>query len=445
MAAIGFTPIQLFRTTTASATPSAPTLADGELAINLTDEKLYFKNAAGVVKLLAANVTPVANGGTGVTTSTGTGSVVLNTSPTLVTPTLGVASATSLNVSGTITGTAITQSAIDTTSGRLTRVGDFGLGSTSQTLGVKYSGISCPIAPDTGGYLLLGLVADSTFRIFGKFTGSRDPSFNTGERFAELTVLSSNRNDGSQRTTNFNLTQQGFGSQITVVECTYQGQRYLAVEALGTFNSWRTRLGFSGYYSKFNDLQWVEPADVSSVTAPNTFGPVRNEINGHQIFNAGDEDLINSTSNQLFGTNGSERMRIDSNGKLLSPGGSAFFGTVATGSTNGAIMERGSNANGEFIRFADGTQICRGDVSLTFPANSEEADDETVTFPASFSATPDIQIAFARNGYFSTSGKLLPFWGNRSTTSFVLRSWNLDPSSSSQSRFHGWVAIGRWY
>ena len=39
----------------------------------------------------------VARGGTGVTTSTGSGSVVLNTSPTLVTPSLGVATATSLN------------------------------------------------------------------------------------------------------------------------------------------------------------------------------------------------------------------------------------------------------------------------------------------------------------------------------------------------------------
>ncbi len=39
---------------------------------------------------------PVANGGTGVTTSTGTGSVVLSTSPSLTTPSLGVASATSI-------------------------------------------------------------------------------------------------------------------------------------------------------------------------------------------------------------------------------------------------------------------------------------------------------------------------------------------------------------
>jgi hypothetical protein len=69
MAQTGFTPIQLFRTSTAAAAPTAGNLADGELAINLTDEKLYFKNAAGTVKLLAANITAVANGGTGATTA----------------------------------------------------------------------------------------------------------------------------------------------------------------------------------------------------------------------------------------------------------------------------------------------------------------------------------------------------------------------------------------
>lgn len=54
MAATGFTPIQLYRTSTASAAPSAGNLADGELAINTLDEKLYFKNYAGTVKLLAS-------------------------------------------------------------------------------------------------------------------------------------------------------------------------------------------------------------------------------------------------------------------------------------------------------------------------------------------------------------------------------------------------------
>jgi hypothetical protein len=76
MSATNFTPIQLYRTSTAAAAPTAGNLAAGELAINLTDEKLFFKNAGGTVKLLAANLTPVANGGTGTATAFTAGSVV---------------------------------------------------------------------------------------------------------------------------------------------------------------------------------------------------------------------------------------------------------------------------------------------------------------------------------------------------------------------------------
>ena len=154
MAATGYTPIQLYRTATASAAPLAANLTDGEMAINYNtaDMALYAKNSGGVVKLLMNNpaglkyptadgtanqvvktdgagnlsfaslsglvvstfsagstgLTPatattgavtlagtlnVANGGTGVTTSTGSGNVVLSTSPTLVTPALGTPSA----------------------------------------------------------------------------------------------------------------------------------------------------------------------------------------------------------------------------------------------------------------------------------------------------------------------------------------------------------------
>ena len=52
---------------------------------------------------------PVANGGTGVTTSTGTGAVVLSNSPTLVTPALGTpASATLTNATGLPLTTGVT-------------------------------------------------------------------------------------------------------------------------------------------------------------------------------------------------------------------------------------------------------------------------------------------------------------------------------------------------
>ena len=50
---------------------------------------------------LSGTALPVLNGGTGVTTSTGSGNTVLSTSPTLVTPILGSASATALTFSST--------------------------------------------------------------------------------------------------------------------------------------------------------------------------------------------------------------------------------------------------------------------------------------------------------------------------------------------------------
>ena len=60
------------------------------------------------VSLSTADITgtlPVANGGTGVTASTGTGSVVLSNSPTLVTPALGTPSAlVGTNITGTASG-----------------------------------------------------------------------------------------------------------------------------------------------------------------------------------------------------------------------------------------------------------------------------------------------------------------------------------------------------
>ena len=67
---------------------------------------------------------PVVNGGTGVTTSTGTGSTVLSNSPTLVTPALGTPSALiATNVSGTANnlnaGIGVNQTWTDVTSSRV--------------------------------------------------------------------------------------------------------------------------------------------------------------------------------------------------------------------------------------------------------------------------------------------------------------------------------------
>ena len=79
MAAIGFTPIQLYYSSTATNVPTSGNLNDGELGLNIADMKLYTKNSSGVVTLLASNASSsgtvssvaVSGGTTGLTTSGG--------------------------------------------------------------------------------------------------------------------------------------------------------------------------------------------------------------------------------------------------------------------------------------------------------------------------------------------------------------------------------------
>lgn len=106
MPATNFTPIQLYRTSTATAQPAAANLQAGELAINFGDGRLFYKDNAGTpaVQIIGtrfgANKTTgetIAAGLSACTGITGTGVLVFATSPTLVTPTLGVATATSIN------------------------------------------------------------------------------------------------------------------------------------------------------------------------------------------------------------------------------------------------------------------------------------------------------------------------------------------------------------
>lgn len=111
MAQSGFTPIQLYRATTPTLVPSAGNLAAGELAINLADEKLYFKNASGVVKLLADSA--VVGTVTSVAASGGTTGLTFSGSP--------ITSSGTLTLSGTLAVTNGGTGATTFTSGRLLR------------------------------------------------------------------------------------------------------------------------------------------------------------------------------------------------------------------------------------------------------------------------------------------------------------------------------------
>jgi hypothetical protein len=67
MAQSGFTPIKLYRSSTAAAVPLAADLAPGELAINTNDGKLFYEDSSGVVQVIGWKTTPATAGGTGQT------------------------------------------------------------------------------------------------------------------------------------------------------------------------------------------------------------------------------------------------------------------------------------------------------------------------------------------------------------------------------------------
>jgi hypothetical protein len=81
MAATGYTPISLYYSATAAAVPVNTNLANGELAININDGKLFYKDSSGTVQTIATkagvtNVTSITFGSTGLTPSSATSGVV---------------------------------------------------------------------------------------------------------------------------------------------------------------------------------------------------------------------------------------------------------------------------------------------------------------------------------------------------------------------------------
>jgi hypothetical protein len=106
----GFTSYAVGDLVYADTTTSLAKLADVAVGNALISGGVGAAPSYGKIGLVThvSGTLPVANGGTGVTSSTGTGSVVLSDSPTLVTPALGTpASGVATNLTGTASGLSI--------------------------------------------------------------------------------------------------------------------------------------------------------------------------------------------------------------------------------------------------------------------------------------------------------------------------------------------------
>lgn len=122
-----------------------------------------------------------------------------------------------------------------------------------------------------------------------------------------------------------------------------------------------------------------------------------------------------------------------------------ILGTVtqSSGVPTGAIIERGSNANGQFVKYADGTLICTMDASYsnitTAVGGIFRSAITTQTLPVA-PASSTFMYAWASDSGAAT------IWGTaRSTSSSTVEFAIFAASSISGARTARLGAIGRWF
>ena len=115
------------------------------------------------------------------------------------------------------------------------------------------------------------------------------------------------------------------------------------------------------------------------------------------------------------------------------------------GIPTGAVIERGSNANGEYVRFADGTQICHFDGTDPSPATTADGaifrsnSPYTWTFPAGFSVGSHLYTGASGQ---SSQSRWFTCRVATTTTAEIAR---YSTFSDTGTRTFRAVAIGRWF
>ena len=210
-------------------------------------------------------------------------------------------------------------------------------------------------------------------------------------------------------------------------------------------------IGATGNTTVFSgDIGLIQSTGLYSGGPSTTGGPANVSLDGAKIFHKKWADP-NSATQTVHTYSGSSYERHITGGIQL-PWKMIFdsrniLGTVsqASGIPTGAIIQRGSNANGEFFRFADGTQICTQRLASFSLSGNTTSPTLNWIYPISFSAQPQSFITPALS--FSDSADPIIGWGDTSpsdassATRFLIRSLG----SSSITVTPKVTAIGRWF
>jgi hypothetical protein len=122
-----------------------------------------------------------------------------------------------------------------------------------------------------------------------------------------------------------------------------------------------------------------------------------------------------------------------------------IVGTVSqtAGVPTGAIIESGSNANGEYVKFADGTLMCWQEWAVESMADYTTR-EETWTFPVAYTAAPNLSATGVRDATEATKGLETWFLNDVTTTAADVVVYNGSGTSSDGCGISA-QAHGFWY
>ncbi|WP_347911391.1 phage tail protein [Pseudomonas grandcourensis] len=280
---------------------------------------------------------------------------------------------TGLTAVGTAISSDVMTSDVDTTAGRLLRVGDFGIGGTSGGMGVT----------------------DANLAIIPGFVRLNTPCTNAPIAGVPFSMLVTRYNQ--------EVTQLAF-QEGTAVPVVFVRKRLGAT----TWGNWRG-VAMNGANT-----------DITSLTG-----------------------LTTALSTAQGGTGNTIGMAT----RLAA---AAIIGTVSQsgGVPTGAIIERGSNANGSYVKFADGTMIASAATSQSFnlaTAYGSSGAKYSVfgwSFPIQFAAIPQVFCSAQTAGRLILTGSV---FGNPTVSSHSAFAIDVSGDAGVQTYYFNFCAIGRWY
>ena len=315
MAQTGYTPISIYYSSTAAAVPTAGNLVAGELAINTADGKLFYKDSAGVVQVIAGKAgAGVAGGSNTQVQYNSSGSLAGSANMTFDGTTLTTAG---LSDSGNLTFTG--------TGNRIT--GDFSNATATNRVFFQTS--------TTNGITAVGAIPNGTA---------------VGTAFWAY-----NGTPGAAAFGGFNIDSTAFN-----IQSTQNGSSYLPIN-IYTGGSVRMTIDSAGFVGIGTQTPLAKFQVKTATNVNAAFTTSGNDSTGIQIYGYNDAGsaLIPFWSNGSylgFSTGSTERMRIDSNGAVCigttAPISSSFKANIVGGR---AGVAANSEAYALYLQYSSAT------------------------------------------------------------------------------------------